>query len=171
MVTIALPFNFYSHTFEYLLQCSEERINPGKLLGKSRRLKYHTRFQNTIGWWSTKSATVIAWSPSFSNKLSSSFHTTKGLRYGTVTGSGLWRRHSNPKDSCWINKNRKWQIQDWWYGHWKKNSCPWFPHKWKGTIIVSWDKRLFLTIIKLKPIQLFRTRETKSYVNYQCLNF
>lgn len=85
--------------FEYLLQCSEERINPGKLLGKSRRLKYHTRFQNTIGWWSTKSATVIAWSPSFSNKLSSSFHTTKGLRYGTVTGSGLGRRHSNPKDS------------------------------------------------------------------------
>lgn len=110
-----LLVNFYSHTFEYLLQCSEERINPGKLLGKSSRLKYQTRFQKTIGWWSTKSATVIAWSPSFSNKLSSSFHTTKGLRYGTVIGSGLGRCHSNPKESCWINKNHKWQIQDLWY--------------------------------------------------------
>lgn len=37
------------HTLEFLLQCSEESINPGKLLGKSKRLKYHTKFQNTIG--------------------------------------------------------------------------------------------------------------------------
>lgn len=97
----------FFHTFEFLLQCSEDSINPGKLLGKSRRRKYHTRFQNTMGWWSTKSGTVITWSPSFSNKLSSSFHTTRGLRYGTVMGSGLCKRHSNPKGSYWIYKEIK----------------------------------------------------------------
>lgn len=35
----------------------------------------------------------------FSKKLSSSFHTINGLRYGTVTGSGLERSYSNSKDS------------------------------------------------------------------------
>ena len=127
MMIIAFKLN--SRTFEYLLQCSEERINPGKLLGKSRRLKYHTKFQKTIGWWSTKSATVIAWSPSFSNKLSSSFHTTKGLRYGTVTGSGLGRCHSNPKESCWIKSYMtKVRMSIHYYFKFKTYlKCLWFP--------------------------------------------
>lgn len=62
------------------LQCCEASIRAGRLLGKSSLLKYHTRFQKTIGCWSTTLGDEMAWSPSFTNRLSSSFHRTRGLR-------------------------------------------------------------------------------------------
>lgn len=34
-----------AQTWESLLQWSEVRMRPGRLLGRSSRLKYHTRFQ------------------------------------------------------------------------------------------------------------------------------
>lgn len=70
------------------LRCCEARIRAGRLLGSSRRLKHHTRFQKTMGCWSTTLGDETAWSPSFTSRLSSSFQRTTGLRYGTVTGAG-----------------------------------------------------------------------------------
>lgn len=34
-----------------LLQCSEVRMRPGRWEGRSRRRKYHTRFQKMMGCW------------------------------------------------------------------------------------------------------------------------
>lgn len=62
-------------------------MRAGRSLGSSNLLKYHTRFQKTIGCWSTTLGEEIAWSPSFTSRLSSSFQRTRGLRYGTVTGA------------------------------------------------------------------------------------
>lgn len=62
------------------LQCSDVRISPGKLLGRSKRLKYHTRFQKMMGCWLMKEDVWITWSPSFSSKDSSSLRSTRGLK-------------------------------------------------------------------------------------------
>ncbi len=76
-------------TWSLWQQCWEVRIRADRLLGSSSLLKYHTRFQKMMGCWSTTLEEEMAWSPSFTSRLSSSFHRTRGLRYGTVTGAEL----------------------------------------------------------------------------------
>lgn len=53
----------------------------GRMLGRRSRWKYHRRFQKMMGWVTGSSGIARTSLPSFSTKDSSSFRSTRGLRY------------------------------------------------------------------------------------------
>lgn len=59
----------------------ETSTRPGRILGRRSRWKYHRRFQKIMGWAAGSSGNANTSLPSFSTSDSSSFRSTRGLRY------------------------------------------------------------------------------------------
>lgn len=65
----------------------EASTRQGRILGSRSRWKYHRRFQKMMGWAAGSSGNASTSLPSFSTSDSSSFRSTRGLRYAQAPAS------------------------------------------------------------------------------------
>lgn len=81
----------YTRTLTWPAGGSSQELNtkPGRILGRRRRWKYHRRFQKMMGWAAGNSGNANTSLPSFSTRDSSSFRSTRGLRYAHAPFSTL----------------------------------------------------------------------------------